>query len=91
MPSPKIVVSKNGEAHGWGSDPWKWVSFLSLVERQKVFEPNTLVVVTRGVPEVPGLPQFRVVVAYGRRLFHRVPEPSFWPSIEAAISEMKGD
>lgn len=91
MPSPKIVVSKNGEAHGWGSDPWKWVSFLSLEERQKVFEPNTLVVVTRGVPEVPGLPRFRVVVAYGRQLFHRVPDSSLWPVIKAAISGGKGE
>jgi hypothetical protein len=31
-----IIVSTSGVGHGWGSDPWKWVSGLTAAERAAV-------------------------------------------------------
>lgn len=41
----KIIVSKTGEIHGRGSDPWKWVSRLTDEERRAVRENTAIVLV----------------------------------------------
>jgi len=32
----EIMISETGEVHGYGSDPWKWVSYLTKEEKAHV-------------------------------------------------------
>lgn len=45
-----IIVSKTGVGHGWGSDPWKWVSHLTADERRAV-RAGQIVLITGCPPE----------------------------------------
>jgi hypothetical protein len=37
-----IVFSKSGLAHGWGRDPWKWVSGLSEESKAAIAAGHTV-------------------------------------------------
>lgn len=40
----KPIISSTGVAHGWGSDPYKWVSGLTKEERRAVKDGKTVLV-----------------------------------------------
>lgn len=40
----KIIFSKTGEVHGYGSEPYKWVSRLTKAERDAVKNGETVIV-----------------------------------------------
>ncbi len=68
-----IVVSRTGRGHGWGSDPWKWVSQLTPEERAAVRDGH--VVLIAGCPPIGGAwgTTLRQVLFDGGRYVHRVP------------------
>jgi len=70
-----VMISMTGEGHGWGSDPYKWVSRLTEEERAAV-RRGELVFITgcpasaRGIKGV----YVRKVIWKNGRYVHRVPE-----------------
>ena len=44
MDTQKAIISQTGVAHGWGSDPFKWVSYLTKEEQQAVKDGQTVLV-----------------------------------------------
>jgi hypothetical protein len=66
---PQVVISKTGVAHGWGSDPYKWVSHLTQQEKAHV-RAGGIVLVTDCPPcgggSKRGCTSRRVIYAYGR-------------------------
>ncbi len=40
-----LLISQTGEIHGRGSDPYKWVSYLTSTERQHVREGTATVLI----------------------------------------------
>ena len=67
----KVIISHSGEIHGQGSDPFRWVSYLTKEERNAV-KDGELVVVLGGSTH-SGYPPYRKVVYEVRRYMHRVP------------------
>lgn len=70
-----IIISKTGEVHGYGSDPYKWVSHLTKEEREAV-RAGRVVLVKAGRKSKcgPGGTYWRQAVAtpWGR-IVQRVP------------------
>jgi hypothetical protein len=70
-----MITSKTGEAHGFGSDPWKWVSFLTTEEKAAIRNGETVLVT--GCPPCggsrgTGCTVRRVIYSKGmRRYLHR--------------------
>lgn len=74
------IISTTARAHGWGSDPYKWVSGLTRMERDLVKLGET-VIVTQG-PDGAGIPpsgggngtgeRWRVARYIGGRWTHRM-------------------
>jgi hypothetical protein len=67
----KTIISETGKAHGFGSDPWKWVSGLSDAEREHV-KNGTAIVLVDGAPGYAGTTIRRVLYSRGRYI-HRMP------------------
>lgn len=83
MPKKLFVrVSKTGYMKGWGT---RWIGGLSPVERRLVREGH-LVIVTHGVPNIKGLPPYRVAKFYGRYGYcPRVINPKYRKIADKAI------
>lgn len=64
-------ISQTGIGHGWGSDPYKWVSNLTAEERATV-KNGELVLIT-DCPTHAGNPSFRSVIYANGRYTHRIP------------------
>lgn len=69
----KIIISKTGVAHGWGTEPYKWVGALTRDERAAVRTGAALVLVT-GCPPSGGNhgTTTRMVVYRHGRYTHRM-------------------
>jgi hypothetical protein len=76
-----IIVSTSGVGHGWGSDPWKWVSGLTAAERAAV-RAGDIVLIT-DCPRAGGSygTTVRQVVIAGGRFSHRVPAAAILSAI----------
>ena len=81
-----IVISKTGEIHGSGSQPFKWVSYLSK-EEQNAVKQGKAVVIVRGASTHGGNPEFRRVIYDGGRYAHRVPCPIICERVEKMLKE----
>lgn len=89
--TPTILVSATGRQHGYGSDPYKWVSGLTAEERDAVRAGAVVLVTgsrqTRELPE--GLRDVRRVKhhRYGGRhhYFPRVPREIPEDQLRAAL------
>lgn len=71
----KTMISKTGIGHGWGSDPYKWVSYLTPEERAHVRNGTAIVIITGCPPDCGnhGI-TFRQAVDRGKYgITHRVP------------------
>jgi hypothetical protein len=80
------IISTTGEVHGWGSHPYKWVSYLTPDERAAVRRGSLVVFAVDG-----GHPPYRKVIyspAYGYT--HRVPDASEQAAIEQSIANARG-
>lgn len=87
-----VVLSSSGELHGAGSDPWKWVSFLSKRDLAAL-DDGDLVVVRSDEPRWThaGNPAYRIAVRRGRRLVHRVPTGEDRRRIDKVIASLRSD
>lgn len=68
-----MIVSKTATAHGWGSDPYKWVSGLTLDELRAV--RNGELVIVSNCPSAHGNhgdTNRRVIYQTGRGFTHRL-------------------
>jgi len=88
-----LVIRSSGTAHGAGSDPFKWVSFLTARERQIVREGGrdgdgkAVVYVTEGVRAYAGNPPYRAVRYINGRYVHRIPTAIECTAIDAYCQE----
>jgi hypothetical protein len=72
----RVMLSRTGKAHGWGSDPWKWVSGLTGDERRAVQDETAIVLVGGCPPDGGGNglgTRVRQVLYARGRYIHRVP------------------
>jgi hypothetical protein len=67
------MFSDTGRQHGWGSDPYKWVSGLTKLERETV-RNGGIVLITHGVSIHGGNPPYRQVIYRDGRYLPRVPD-----------------
>ena len=79
-----VIVSRTGEIHGAGSDPWKWVSRLTEGERTHVKRGGTVLV--WGGSTHGGHPPWRKVLYRNGRYTHRVPTALECAAAERAIN-----
>jgi len=85
-PPDDLMISSTGEIHGHGRDPYKWVSYLTAVERAAVRD-GRLVVVHRGASTHGGYPAYRKVVYQAGRYTHRVPNAIERRAIEGVTQQ----
>lgn len=79
-------ISQTGIGHGWGSDPYKWVSHLTAEERTAV--KNGQLILVTDCPTHAGNPSFRAVVYANGRFTHRIPDAvSLFSALDAGELE----
>jgi len=82
------IISTTGRVHGWGKDPYKWVSYLTGEERAAV-RAEQLVVVLHGASTHGGHPPYRKVIYSWGRYQHRVPDKAEQTIINLALDAQR--
>lgn len=79
-----IIISETGEVHGYGSDPYKWVSHLTAEERAAV-RAGQVVLVRAGRKSsraASGTYWRQAVATPWGRIVHRVPSAEILAAVE---------
>ena len=66
----RIIISKTGQLHGFGTDKYKWVSRLTKEEREAVRNNETVLIKMRG-KIAHNQTQYKKVIVAGRGFSHR--------------------